>query len=196
LGNYSEFLPICDDQELLMRTALNTTIAKIPKLGYVQYMNDGNNNFSLIRNKEINRLGPNYIVPQFYAMYDVHGKMKTKNAYEDEEYIYKTPSLWKRTNYTHVYCNMRIQYDYDIQYCIIGLDAFFKHLDTLKEAYKNPRHDFILLDGLGYKDKLCKALDDAELSRMKCCSMPNTTHEELLRYFHSLYKSCKETIIL
>ena len=52
LENYSEFLPICDDYEILLRTALNTKIVKIHKLGYVQFMNDGRSNFSLIRNGE------------------------------------------------------------------------------------------------------------------------------------------------
>ena len=45
LENYSEFLPICDDYEILLKTALNTKIVKIHKLGYIQYMNNGNNNF-------------------------------------------------------------------------------------------------------------------------------------------------------
>jgi O-antigen biosynthesis protein len=57
IGNYCEYLPICDDQELIMRTAVKTKIARVHKLAYIQYMNDGWNNFSLIRNSEINRLG-------------------------------------------------------------------------------------------------------------------------------------------
>ena len=84
LENYSEFLPICDDYEILLRTALNTKITKIQKLGYIQFMNNNNNNFSLIRNSEINRLGPKYIYPQFFHKYKVHDKMKQLNAYEDE----------------------------------------------------------------------------------------------------------------
>jgi len=56
MGNYSEFLPVSDDYELLLRTAVNTKMVRIPKLSYVQYMNNNNNNFSLIRNSEINRL--------------------------------------------------------------------------------------------------------------------------------------------
>ena len=45
LGNYSEFLPICDDFEILMRTMCNTKIAKIHKAGYIQFMNNNANNF-------------------------------------------------------------------------------------------------------------------------------------------------------
>ena len=61
MDNYSEFLPICDDYEILLRTAISTKIVKINKLGYIQYMNNDNNNFSLIRNSEINRIGPHHI---------------------------------------------------------------------------------------------------------------------------------------
>ena len=34
LENYSEFLPICDDYEILLRTALNTKIIKIQNKHY------------------------------------------------------------------------------------------------------------------------------------------------------------------
>ena len=195
LGNYSEFLPICDDQELIMRTALSTKTAKIPKLGYVQYMNNNSSNFSLIRNKEINRLGPKFLVPQFYKMYEIHEKMKSLNAYEDEKYIINASPVWKREDYTHVYCNNRIQYNYDTQYCIIGLDAFNENIEALKEAYKNPRNDFILLDTNVSKGELCKILDNANFSNMKCYAMPNTSPLEFQRYFDILYKSCEKTVI-
>jgi glycosyltransferase involved in cell wall biosynthesis len=195
LGNYSEFLPICDDQEILMKTALNTKIVKIPKLGYIQYMNDNNNNFSLIRNHEINRLGTHFIVPQFYKMYNVHNKMKSLGAYEDEKYITENSQIWKRKNYKHVYCNLRILDEYDTQFCIIGLDTFSKYFDLLKEAYNNPRNDFLLLDSNTNKDTLCAFLDSNNFSRMKCYSIPNTPNSELCNYFNFLYKSCDDTII-
>jgi hypothetical protein len=38
MGNYSEFIPVADDYELLLRTSVNTIMAKIPKMAYVQYM--------------------------------------------------------------------------------------------------------------------------------------------------------------
>ena len=50
-------------------------------------MNDSNNNFSLIRNAEINRIGPNYISPMYYKIMSINEKMKMFNAYEDEKYI-------------------------------------------------------------------------------------------------------------
>ena len=65
LENYSEFLPICDDFEILLKTCINCKIVKLCDVTYTQYMNNNNNNFSLIRNKEI-IVGPNFISPIFY----------------------------------------------------------------------------------------------------------------------------------
>ena len=83
IGNYSEFLPVSDDYELILRTAVNTKMAKIAKLGYIQYMNNNNNNFSLIRNGEINRLCKNHLYPQCYEKYQINEKMKQMDAFED-----------------------------------------------------------------------------------------------------------------
>ena len=196
MGNYSELLPICDDQEILMRTALQTKMVKIPKLAYVQYMNDGNNNFSLIRNREINRLGPQFIVPQFYNLYQVHDKMKEKGAYEDERYVHQCTQLWKRDSYEHRFCNERIQYDYDMQYCIIGINAFMHHHDEIKEAYRNGRNDFLLLDGTGDKEALCSFLDSLGYTRMKCYSLSDTPPHQLRNYFMQLYVCCHNTKII
>lgn len=60
MGSYSEFLPICDDQEILMRTqACGAKIVKLHTVGYLQYMNppSSGGNFSHIRNQEICRMG-------------------------------------------------------------------------------------------------------------------------------------------
>jgi glycosyltransferase involved in cell wall biosynthesis len=83
MENFSEELPICDDYEILLRTAINTKIAKINKLGYVQYINNNENNFSLIRNREINRIGPYFISPMFYDRFKINEHMKTLDAHED-----------------------------------------------------------------------------------------------------------------
>jgi hypothetical protein len=138
MGSYCEYLPICDDYEIILRTALHTKIAKIHKMGYIQYMNNENNNFSLIRNAEINRIGPNYISPMFYDTFNIHDIMKIKDAYEDEQYLYENSIIWQRdpTTYKHVFCNLLVNNDYTTQYCIIGLDGLYTHLDKIKELYK------------------------------------------------------------
>ena len=75
----------------------HTKVAKIHKLGYIQFMNDDNNNFSLIRNGEINRLGPFGLDLMFYEMYKVNDLFKQRGAYEDEKYIEKDMTqIWKR----------------------------------------------------------------------------------------------------
>jgi hypothetical protein len=122
LENYSEFLPICDDYEILLRTCCSKyKVVKNNKAQYIQYMNDGGNNFSNIRNAEINRIGPNYIGPMFYDKCEVHSKMKELDAYEDESYIHHQSQIWKRREkYQHKKMNQHINLNYDKQYCILN----------------------------------------------------------------------------
>jgi len=194
LENYSEFLPICDDYEILLKTAINTKIVKINKLGYIQYMNDNNNNFSLIRNSEINRIGPHHIFPQFYDMYNVNEKMKKLSAHEDEHYINNHSQIWKRENYTHNYCNKLINLDYDKQYCIINDNI--EHPDLI-ELYKNPKNDFIFLSNKLSHDEIFAKLDEKGFDRMKCYSMLDASEKELEKYFKFLYanSNCQHEIL-
>ena len=88
IGNYSECLPIADDYEILVLTALKTKMLKINKFGYIQYKNSGNNNFSLIRNGEItklqNEISKHYYqkfnIPEFFRKQCVEEKVKKENA--------------------------------------------------------------------------------------------------------------------
>ena len=186
LGNYSEFLPICDDYEILLRTALNTKIVKVHKLGYVQFMNDNNSNFSLIRNSEINRIGPRHIMPQFFNMYDVNSHMKAIDAHEDETYVNSHSQIWKRKEYEHKFCNRVINRDYDKQYCLIGKDALER--DEVEILYRNPRNDFILLSNEETVDELTRLIDAKGFHRMKCYSLMDATNAEIVRYFHLICK--------
>jgi len=70
IGNYNEALPIADDYELLVLTCLNTKMLKINKLGYVQFKNNNNNNFSLIRNFEITKL-QRWISHVYYQLFNI-----------------------------------------------------------------------------------------------------------------------------
>jgi glycosyltransferase involved in cell wall biosynthesis len=188
IGNYSEFLPICDDYELLIRTAIHTKMAKINKLGYIQYMNDGGNNFSYIRNAEINRLVPRVIRPQSYNDYKVHDEMKEKNAYEDEKYIYNYSQIWKRENdYEHKYCNLFIIPGYDKIYCIIGIDVLNQNIEKIRELYKNDKNDFIILDNKIEKHELTNHLDYNHFDKMKCYVLKDHTDSELIKYFRLIY---------
>lgn len=194
LENYSEFLPICDDYEILLKTALNTKIVKIHKLGYIQYMNNGNNNFSLIRNGEINRIGPCHIFPQFYQMYNVNDNMKQLDAYEDENFIFHHSQIWKRENYTHKYCNKLVNLDYDNQYCIINDNI---DNEELVELYKNPRNDFLFLSNNLSHDEMIQKLEEKGFHRMKYYSLLCSSDIELENYFNLLYanSNCKHEIL-
>jgi glycosyltransferase involved in cell wall biosynthesis len=195
-GNYSEYLPICDDYEILLRTALTTKMAKISKLAYVQYMNDSNNNFSLIRNGEINRIGPHFIRPIFYEKFQINDTMKTLDAYENEDYIWHHSKLWKRDDtYEHKYCNNLVNMDYDRQYCIVGTEALNLHMISIQELYINPRNDFILLDNCIDIQKLFDVLENCNFDRFKCYTLNDCTYEELEKYFKRMYLSCKSYTI-
>ena len=200
LESYSEFLPICDDYEILLRTCCSKyKVVKNNKAQYIQYMNDGGNNFSNIRNAEINRLGPKYISPMFYEKYNVHNKMKECNAYEDEIYIVNHSPIWKRgEKYQHKKKNQRINMNYDKQYCIInGAIDNMDTVDRLKELYKNERNDFLVLSNKITSQELQSKLDSLGFDRMKCYSYMDCSEEELVNYFKIMYlnDNCEHEVI-
>ena len=191
IGNYSEYLPICDDQELILRTAVKTKMARVHKLAYIQYMNEGWNNFSLIRNSEINRLGPQFIVPQAYEAYKIDDHMKTLGAYE-------TPGpnswrqMWKKENFKYVYCNSLLNFDFSKQYCILGHKTLMDRIETIRDLYSNDKNDFFVLDNEITKDELCNILDRLGLERMKCYSLDDCSWDELRTYFMLVCRSTAE----
>lgn len=194
MGSYSEYLPICDDYEILLKTSILTKIAKIHRIGYIQYMNHSNNNFSLIRNHEINRIGPEYISPIYYDMYNIDNRMKELDAYEDEKYKYHCSKIWKRNQilYRHKYANLIINNKYDCQICIVGIDSLIYYIDEIKNLYNNGRNDFILLDNKCKLEYLWNKLEYYKLDKIKCYHLEDETDENLINYFHLLYLSTKE----
>uniref|UniRef100_A0A6C0JDQ7 Glycosyltransferase 2-like domain-containing protein n=1 Tax=viral metagenome TaxID=1070528 RepID=A0A6C0JDQ7_9ZZZZ len=193
IGNYSEFLPVSDDYELLLRTAVKTKIVKIPKLGYIQYMNHGNNNFSLIRNSEINRLCTQHLHPRCFSDLKINEYMNQNNALENLSNF--TP-IWKRENYEYKYCNKIINSDYKKQYCVIGLDVFRKNIEHIKNLYKDPENDFLLLDNKNNIDVLTCELDKLMLDKIKCYKLADCSFEELKRFFLLIYKGCDDYEII
>jgi hypothetical protein len=197
IGNFSEFLPICDDYELLIRSSVNMKMVRMNKLGYIQYMNTGNSNFSLMWNAEISRLGPQYIKPHCYGAYKVEEKMKGLNASENTNYAITISQIWKRgPGYEYKFCNKLVNLNYTKEYCILGVNALMKHLSTIRDLYTNPKNDFIVLDYNGITSELCKLLDGLNLDRMKCYVMNDCGANELLRYFLFLYRTCDDYQII
>ena len=201
IGNYCEHLPICDDYEILLRTAINCKMAKIPKLGYVQYMNNSNNNFSLIRNGEINRIGPQYISPIYYKEYKIAEKMAELGAYEEpsEQETRNNVQLWTRNNgkYLHKYCNLLVNLDFKRQICIVGLDSLILNLDKIQQIYDTTTDvDFILLDNKCPVEYLWKQLDSYKFHKMKCYSFVDTPLDLLVSYFKTMYLSTEQFEII
>lgn len=204
IGNYCELLPICDDYEILLRTALNTNtkMAKIHKMGYIQYMNNENNNFSLIRNAEINRIGPQYISPIYYNKFNIHEEMKKRGAYEDEKYLFDCPDsiLWKRdADYEPQYCNLLVNPSYKKQFCIIGLDGLLSQIDRIRELYQDSTNDFLLVENkctIEYLWSRMDALKFESLERMKCYTLMDESEEGLVKYFMHFYKSVNDYEII
>jgi glycosyltransferase involved in cell wall biosynthesis len=186
LDNYSEYLPICDDYEILLRTCINYKVAKNSKVQYIQYMNDDGNNFSNIRNGEINRIGPQYIQPLFYNMYHVNDKMKELDAYEDINYMRNTSRIWERdTDYQHKRCNYNYNFDYDKCICIIndGINS-----EEIISLYDNSKCDFIWLCNSEYTiDKQKNIIDEKKYDRIKIYNYKDNTPEQLIKWFNMLY---------
>jgi hypothetical protein len=187
IGNYSEYLPICDDQELILRTAVKTKMARVHKLSYIQYMNDGWNNFSLIRNSEINRLGPEFIVPQAYAAYKIDDRMKELGAFEEHGSWEK---IWKRPGFVEKYANTILNFDVKRQYCILGYKTLIDCIEELRTLYTDTGNDFVVLDNSMSKEELCGKLDALGFDRMRCYAMSDCTWDELRAYFLLI---CKKT---
>ena len=187
IGNYNEFLPVSDDYELLLRTAVQTKMVKIQQLGYIQYMNNNNNNFSLIRNSEINRLCK-HLTHHCYSAYNMDETMKQKNAFEERP----NQPIWELTDYTPKYCNELVNLHYTKDYCIIGLETLFQHYHEIKELYRNPRNQFFILDNNEVSHEiLYSTLDKLDFTKMKCYSL-KATDQQLSQYFHLMYKSTPE----
>ena len=187
IGNYSEYLPICDDQELILRTAVKTKMARVHKLSYIQYMNDGWNNFSLIRNSEINRLGPEFIVPQAYAAYKIDDRMKELGAFEEHGSWEK---IWKRPGFVEKYANTILNFDVKKQYCVLGYKTLIDCIEELRTLYTDTGNDFVVLDNGMSKEELCGKLDALGFDRMRCYAMSDCTWDELQTYFLLI---CKKT---
>lgn len=186
MGNYNECLPVSDDYELLLRTAVRTKMVKIHQLGYIQYMNSNENNFSLIRNSEINRLCK-HLTSHCFREYAIDKNMKEKNAFELPQH----KPIWEIDNYKPSYCNDVVNLHYTKQYCIIGIETLCHHYNEIKELYKTNTNDFIIIDKIDDVQLLCNMLDKLEFNRMKCYALP-CSDEQLINYFHFIYKSCHQ----
>ena len=66
----------------------------------------------------------------------------------------------------------------------------------IEELYKDPTNDFIVLDNTTSHDEISSILNKLNFFKMKCYSMSDCNENELVNYFHTVYKSCSDYIIL
>jgi hypothetical protein len=135
----------------------------------------------------------------FYKKYEVHDKMRTLGAYEDESYIQNQSQIWKRgEKYQHKKMNCRVNLNYDNQYCIIN-DAIndIDTIERLKELYNNERNDFLFLSNQMTHEELYQKLESHGFDRMKCYSYNDCSEDELVNYFKMVYvnDNCEYEII-
>jgi len=190
LGSYSEFLPIVDDLEILLRTAVGTKMARVHKPAYIQYMNAGGNNFQFIRNSEINRLGTRNIVPQGYENYKIEDYMRSVGAHEESKTPWWHSPMWRRDGFEYKYCNKVVNYDFTKQYCYLGYEAFNKGRNNIRQQLADPKNDVFVLVNDCTKEELCKVMDDLGFETIKCYALKDATMDELRRYFMLLCKRC------
>lgn len=172
IGNYNEYLPICDDYELLLRTAVHTKMVRIPKLGYIQYMNDHANNFSLIRNAEINRLR-SHLTPHCFSTLNIMNVMEQKGAVDTSDL---SLPIWKRPSFEYRYCNGIAN---EGETCILGLAAFHQHYSKLKHLHQ----PFLLLENRydSTDNTIGKILDCFKMDHIHYYSM-KCSDDELAQY--------------
>lgn len=194
IGSYSEFLPICDDLEILLRTCYATKMLKIPKLAYIQFFNECGN-FSLIRNSEINRIGPQFIVPQSKAINDFDTRFKELGAWDDSSLDRRPVQIWKRDKDPN-YTNILFHPDYDLQFCIVGLENLLRNLEYIKTKYLDKRNDFFLIDSKASSNLIISILENEKLDRIKFYILLNEPTPNLINYFNRIYKSVDKTIII
>lgn len=205
VGNYCESLPICDDLDVLQRTilfALTATtgryqMAKLNKVGYIQYMNSNGDNFSLLRNGEINRLGPQFISPLFYEKEEMHERFRQRGMADDESLLLHHVPLYKRPmadlekikylNHLLSDTNQKAQIG------IMGTESLFFFLPLIRRTLTLQSVRFVLLDTNRdhLQEEIWQLVDNQLLQEHMdvICLPKETTKKELECFFHYLYCS-------
>uniref|UniRef100_A0A6C0JXM0 Glycosyltransferase 2-like domain-containing protein n=1 Tax=viral metagenome TaxID=1070528 RepID=A0A6C0JXM0_9ZZZZ len=180
---YSESLPVADDIEVLLLTILNYKVCRVAKLGYLQYKNEGNNNFSLIRNQEITKL-QRAICAYYKPQFDKFFKVKA---------VAGTGPFWQRGDNKDNRINTVVNFDYDMTVCILDINHLTS--STLQNMYKNERCDFILVlsNNDGGIETLLETLD---LYRIRFHVIENATKDQMKAYFFNCYLTTKKSIVL
>lgn len=218
IGNYPCELPICDDFEIIIRSGCFLKCARLFGSHYCQfYDNTGTNNFSWIRNSEINRIGPNFISPISRDVFNIDEHMKKYNNGEIEPFTDWRP-LWQRNEfYTEKKINYVINLDFDFEIFITNFNILFdfdkennhSKFNEIKKILENENNSILIHDIIDYeeaKDKYSSLFDFYKLSNKSIYKnnkfnyvtfYPNK--EPLInqtRFFIRIFSSTKKRIII
>ena len=69
-------------------------------------------------------------------------------------------------------------------------------MDKIKSFQTDERTDIIVLDNTMNMHDLCYEMDKLGLNKVKCYAMRETSRHQLVRYFHLLYRSCENALIV
>lgn len=179
IGGYSEAMPIADDYELLVRTCLQTKMMYIRKLGYLQYKNEGANNFSLIRNGEIQKIQK--AVSEYYKD-KLQDFFKIKAQYG--------PEIWRKTDWIDSKVNLISQYDFDMTVLITSIENLLS--EKVRELYG--KTDMIIV--LNSDDGIQILLETLGYYKIKYHILEGASSNEILNYFYRCYLVTKDFIII
>jgi len=149
MGGWNWRFHVADDYEILLRTFINTKMVKIPYFCYIQYRNKGGNNFTFIRNAEIQKLVGmlrNFYEPKLNKR--ISGK-KEDGGYELPDPYYgsynwsKHGQAWHRYNYEN-YLSYKIHRDDNHKENLLSIiittspdECDFDDFDHIKAKVKN-----------------------------------------------------------
>jgi len=103
LGSHNYNLQVCDDYELIVKTFLKYKFCHVPQLLYIQYRNDGGDNFTLHRNKLIQYYS--WMVLQYYNK-NINNRFKELGVDDDEYPVQKyTPVDWEIDHFQYKIIN-------------------------------------------------------------------------------------------
>ncbi len=134
IGRHNVHLPIVDDYELIVRTFLYADIIFIPEILYLQYRNDGGNNFTFIRNDEIQKI-INQVA--FYYKSKITDRIKELNKNDgniaNEEAIYDDKKkLWEQKPEYAENILSKTYYEKNRISIIICLEKLYSETDVIK----------------------------------------------------------------
>jgi len=174
VGGYSEAMPVADDYEVLVRTFLMTKMLRIPKLAYLQYKNNGGNNFSLIRAGEITKL-QKAVSSHYNEAIDKYFQDKPKTKWD--------AVIWKRNDWIDTKVNLVHNFDYD-------LTILVKSIGGLSKVDKKERVDVILVLSFDFKTE--EILGQLGLTWIKFHILAGASDVEIEQYFHRCYRTTEK----